>query len=103
MNLTLASWSLPNSMSPGATRSMSSCSQRSIPTVRHRPVRTFVDGCQELPAIGARAPVCSDRHNAEGAIESPKIIRVGGDGLLKGAASADNDVSIHNIGRPARS
>ena len=70
--------------------------------IRHRPIRTFLDGCQESPAVGAR-PYRSDRHNAEGGIESPKIIRIGGDDLLTGAASADDNVSIHNIRRPARS
>ena len=49
------------------------------------------------------APIPSDRHNPEGGIESPKIIGIGGDDLLAGAASADHNVSIHNIRRSARS
>jgi hypothetical protein len=40
----------------------------------------------------------SDRHQAEGWIESSKIIRIGSDGLLKGSASADHHVGIHDIG-----
>ena len=48
-------------------------------------------------------PVRSDRHNLKGWIESPKIIRIGRDGLLTGTASADHNVSIHNIGRATRS
>jgi hypothetical protein len=47
------------------------------------------------------ASICSDRHNTQGWIERPKIIRVGGDDLLTGPASADDNVGIHNIRRPA--
>ncbi len=45
----------------------------------------------------------SDRHNLKGWIENPKIIRIGRDRPLTGSASADHNVSIHNIGRTTRS
>lgn len=48
-------------------------------------------------------PVRSDRHNLKGWIESAKIIRIGRDGLLTGSASANHNVTIHNIGGAARS
>ncbi len=47
--------------------------------------------------------VQSDRHKLECWIESPKIIRIGRDGPLTGTASADHNVSIHNVGCTARS
>jgi hypothetical protein len=39
----------------------------------------------------------SDRYDAEGWIQSPKIIRIGCDDLLTSAASADHNMSIHHI------
>jgi hypothetical protein len=48
-------------------------------------------------------PVRSDRHDLKGRIECPKIIWIGGDGLLTGPASTDHHVGIHNIGRATRS
>lgn len=45
----------------------------------------------------------SHRHNAKGWIESLKIIRIGRDRLLADSASADHDMGIHNVGRPAGS
>jgi predicted nucleic acid-binding protein len=47
--------------------------------------------------------VPSDRDNTDGWIEGPKIIRIGGEGLLAGSAGADHNVSVHNLGCPARS
>ena len=39
--------------------------------IAHR-TRGYAAG-QQFADIGGRLPICSDRHNAEGGIESPKI------------------------------
>ena len=103
MNPRLPRWSTLNSTKPGSHKIdvvLFPKGHLGDPPSPHQHIRCSLSGVSHL---GALLPVRSDRHNLKGWIKSPKIIRIGRDGLLTGSASADHNVSIHNIGCATRS